>query len=105
MKPYENVKQSLILWLAHRLPPCEDIARILSESQDRPLSLRERITTRLHLGICVWCRRYAEQLAFLHEAIHRHADQLTDGLPSPEASLSAEARERIQQALSKEPYE
>lgn len=93
----ETLKQTFILWLARRLPPCDEITRLLSEARDRKLSVRERLTTRLHLWTCVWCRRYEQQLTFLHDVLHRHAEHLADG-PSP-PFMPDEARDRIKAAL------
>lgn len=79
--------------------PCDEVARLVSESLDRPLPLPERAALRLHLVYCVACRRYRRQALFLRRVFDRltpwsdHA--ATVGLPP----LPPEVRERIKRAL------
>jgi hypothetical protein len=44
------------------------MTRLVSLSMDQKLPLITRIRMRLHYGICVWCERYAQQIAFLKAA-------------------------------------
>jgi hypothetical protein len=85
---------------------CREVTQLVSESLDRELPLRQRISTKLHLMMCKLCSRYKKQLAGLREAVRLHAmrEEEMDIYP---ASLSSEARERIKQALhhtSHEPH-
>ncbi len=48
---------------------CREASRLLSEAQDGRLRLGERLTLRLHLGVCDACTRVAGQLAFLRRAM------------------------------------
>ncbi len=41
---------------------CKETTRLLSESQDRPLTLIEKINLRLHLYFCDGCTRYKSHL-------------------------------------------
>lgn len=47
---------------------CKETARLSSESHDRSLTLRERVSLRSHLLRCQLCSRYAHQLKFLQDA-------------------------------------
>ena len=72
----------------------------MSESLERRLTLRERISVKLHLWICLWCVWYIEQLQLLRTTIRIKAEQ-EPNLDSPSLlSLSSEARERMKQNLS-----
>ncbi len=71
MNPQASLKQRFIFWLAHRLPPCKTIARLASESNERRLTLGERVKIRLHLWICAWCQRYMGQLGSIRQAASR----------------------------------
>jgi hypothetical protein len=75
---------------------CRQTSQLLSQSQDRPLSLQERLSLRLHLLLCAACQRFARQLRFLRQAIvaldARAAQDDT-------IQLSDKARARIKQAL------
>jgi hypothetical protein len=75
------------------------MTRVMSESLDRSLSLRERVTLRLHLLVCLRCVRYLQQIFMIRKVIRR-----APALPVVEDSttvLSSEARERIKQKLKR----
>jgi hypothetical protein len=85
---------------------CREVTRLVSESLDRELSLRQRVSTKMHLMMCRLCSRYNKQLVGLREAFRLHAMREEDPGIYP-ASLSSKARERIKQALqnpSREPH-
>jgi len=48
---------------------CKEASRLISEGMDRRLSVTERITLRLHLGICDACTRFTSQVQFLRRAL------------------------------------
>jgi hypothetical protein len=77
---------------------CKDASRLVSENQERPLGFRERWGLRLHLWMCVSCRRFERQLELMRRllrlSIHRAEDEADD------KNLSPEARERIRKALA-----
>lgn len=75
---------------------CQDAVPLISEALDRPLPGVERTGLRLHLLICRWCRRYHRQLHWLRR-FARHPEHNPESLPV--AALSAEARERLRDAL------
>jgi hypothetical protein len=54
---------------------CKEASRLLSQAQDRELSLGERIRLRIHLAICRGCRAFSAQLAFLRRAVRRLGDE------------------------------
>jgi len=74
---------------------CKDIAQLASESYDRPLTLGERFSIRLHVMLCRMCSRYLAQLKFLRRAC---ADAEEEQL-STKIGLSQDARERIRSRL------
>lgn len=45
---------------------------LMSEAQDRSLSLGEKLTLRLHLTMCSGCLNYDRQIAFLHKICQHH---------------------------------
>jgi predicted anti-sigma-YlaC factor YlaD len=75
---------------------CKDASHLISEGQDRHLRLRERISLRLHLGMCSSCRRFEQQINYIHRTL-RHG-WLQGKLPE-EKPLSPDARERIRKKL------
>lgn len=51
---------------------CKDATRLMSEAQDRDLAMTETIGLEMHLLICAGCRRYREQMDFLHQICRQH---------------------------------
>ena len=51
---------------------CKQTSRLLSEAQDRRLSLFERVTLRVHLGVCDACTQFSRQLEFLRAAMRAY---------------------------------
>jgi hypothetical protein len=77
---------------------CKDASQLVSENLERRLSFRERWGLRLHLWICVNCRRFERQMNFLHAALRtlgKRAEVADDSTEFP-----PEARERIRKALA-----
>lgn len=74
---------------------CRQASRLVSDGMDRQLTRMERVGLRLHLIICSACRAWRRQLLFIRRAIRQRpqADEQIDG------RLSAEARQRIREAL------
>ena len=83
---------------------CRQVTRLVSQSMDTKLRWYQWLGMRIHLLYCVWCRRYASQIRFLHKA----CDQLDpETQASPSHTLSSEAKEkmraRLQEAMKDEP--
>jgi hypothetical protein len=57
---------------------CKEASALMSQALDRRLSLRERLSLRLHLAICEGCRRFERQMAFLRSACRRFGDGDSD---------------------------
>ena len=96
----KRVGRVFMRWLSHRLPPCEEVTRLVSEGMDRDLGFGERLKLRLHLRMCRWCARYFEQVHLIREEAHALAEHLEGTTPSPADALSPEARSRIQGLLT-----
>ncbi|MCW8874986.1 MAG: zf-HC2 domain-containing protein [Gammaproteobacteria bacterium] len=77
---------------------CRQASQLVSESQERALGRRERWGLRLHLWICVSCRRFERQVRLLRRVLRRLARLGESDTQGPD--LSPEARERIRQALA-----
>jgi hypothetical protein len=89
--------EKMVGFIARITPPCHDITRLLSQSMDRRLPLRTRLAIRLHFEICVWCKRYGQQLAAIRKAsrsVPERAKKIS------QVSLPEQARKRIKEAVS-----
>ena len=98
LKAYDKLKHSIRYWLLRTLPTCQQTVEKISQSMERPLSLRERINLRLHLWICAWCQWYLEHLHLIRETARAKADEPPGFSAVP--GLSNEARERIRRQLT-----
>ena len=50
---------------------CREATSLMSQEQDRPLTLSERIGLRLHVWICNGCNNYRRQMGVLRAACRR----------------------------------
>lgn len=53
---------------------CKESTRLVSQGLDRELALGERVALRVHLAICVGCRRAGRQMEFLRRAVRELAE-------------------------------
>lgn len=57
---------------------CHDATRLMSESQERPLTLAERMTLKLHVSMCSGCRNFKDQMGTLRLMAHNYAKRGKD---------------------------
>lgn len=50
---------------------CKQATELMSQSQDRNLTLHERTRLRLHLFICSGCANFNKQMGFIHTAMEQ----------------------------------
>ena len=50
---------------------CRQATELMSQEQDRPLTVAERIGLRLHVWICAGCNNYRRQMGVLRTACRR----------------------------------
>lgn len=50
---------------------CKEATRLMSEAQDRPLNVGEKLQLEMHLAMCRGCRNFREQMDFLRLACRR----------------------------------
>ena len=84
----------LVKTLGALMPNCRQALRLQSDAMERPLTPSQRIGLRIHLWLCVWCRRYGRQIRFLSQLAKNcdHGEATTRALPP-------EARARIKHTL------
>lgn len=51
---------------------CKEVTHLVSESQDRKLSLSERLQLEMHLAMCTGCSNFRRQMSFLREACRNY---------------------------------
>jgi len=52
---------------------CRQASRLISEAQERPLSLSEKISLKLHVLMCAGCKNFSLQVPFLSKAMRAYA--------------------------------
>ncbi len=63
---------------------------------DKELSLLTRIKLRIHYLMCSFCKRYAKQLKYMREVAREFPEKIGE---VSDATLSAEAKQRLKEAL------
>jgi hypothetical protein len=96
---YNKIRHAIRFFLLRHLPSCRNMTSLMSESLERPLSIRERVVLKLHLLVCAWCLWYLEHLRRMRQILRSESTETALEL-SDAITLSAEARERIKRALS-----
>ncbi len=78
---------------------CREVSKLVSESMERELPLRQRLQVWMHLAMCRLCAGFARQLRVLRRAAHENPERLATDPAEPEPALSQEARERMKAVL------
>jgi len=99
MKLFASLKTKFVVWVWNHTPTCAEMSRFTSRALEQPLTVKLRLKMRLHFMICAWCRRYFEQINFLHEHAPKHGVQLST---LPTHGMSSEAKQRILQRIKLE---
>jgi len=97
---YEKTKLKIRRFLLRRLPACRETVPLISESMERPLSLRKQITVKVHLLICSWCQWYMEHLHILRDTLRAQPAEPPETNFASTPGLSQAAKDRLKQRLT-----
>lgn len=97
MKSLRKANHAMMRLMARFMPSCKDVSELISLAIDSRLPLRKRLSIRLHVSMCGFCRRYEKQLHLLRRGFTCYADPEQN---KAEKSLSPEARARLEKAMS-----
>lgn len=78
---------------------CREASALIAEGADRELTAAERWALRLHLAYCSSCRRFRQQLAFLHRLWLEIDRRLAAGEVPLEERLSDPTRQRLERMI------
>ncbi len=78
---------------------CREVSRLVSQSMEHDLALRQRLQVWMHLAMCRFCAGFARQLRLLRRAAREHPERLLAEPTEPESALTREARDRIKTSL------
>lgn len=52
---------------------CKNVTRLFSEEQERPLTLKERMSLKMHVMMCSGCRNFGQQMHTLRQVARTYA--------------------------------
>lgn len=52
---------------------CHEVTRLVSEAQERPLRIKEKMSLKMHTMMCSGCRNFEKQIAVLSKASKAYA--------------------------------
>ncbi|QDV66509.1 hypothetical protein Poly24_01950 [Rosistilla carotiformis] len=79
---------------------CKEITKLVSDSLETKLTLRQRVELWMHLRICRLCAAFRRDVDSLHHRTQQHAAEFDNDPSIAQAKLSPEARQRIKQAIA-----
>ncbi|NCB56441.1 MAG: zf-HC2 domain-containing protein [Gammaproteobacteria bacterium] len=59
---------------------CREVTRLLSAAQDRSLTLKEKMSLRLHLMMCSGCRNFSGQMSAIRKISKSYAKRKSNEL-------------------------
>ncbi|MBF0386195.1 MAG: zf-HC2 domain-containing protein [Candidatus Omnitrophica bacterium] len=80
---------------------CKIASKLISDSFERKLSLKEAVSLKAHLYICKTCVFFKNQVSGLREIISRYPNLAFGITPSSSTSLSRDAKDKIKGLLAK----
>ncbi|WP_221763694.1 zf-HC2 domain-containing protein [Methyloradius palustris] len=75
---------------------CKEASRLISQSLDRQLTVRERLSLRFHLLLCDMCTTFRRQLSLIRVAVRRYKTQIEN---NESIRLSEDAKLRISNSI------
>ncbi len=97
MNSLQKASYAMMRLMVRVMPSCRDISQLISAGMDHHLPLHKRLSIRLHVSMCKFCRRYEKQLHLLHEGVGHYADPDANVV---EKSLSPAAKAKLEKALA-----
>jgi len=59
---------------------CQQATRLISESQERALSLSEKVSLKVHVMMCSGCKNFSLQVPFLSQAMKAYAKGIDEAV-------------------------
>lgn len=60
---------------------CLEASKLISESQERSLSVPEKVTLKMHVMMCSGCKNFSLQVPFLGKAMRAYAQWENESEP------------------------
>ncbi len=84
---------------------CKDMTKVISDSLDRKLTLRQRMELWMHIMMCGLCRRFRSNALAIRKKVRETSAQPSEKVTASEpeaAPLSPAARNRIAAAMKEQ---
>ena len=75
---------------------CKNASQIISQSLDRPLTMRERFALKLHLLICKYCKQFSQQLHAIRVALKLASSAIEN---DDTIKMPSETKNRLMQSI------
>jgi hypothetical protein len=75
---------------------CKEASQIISQSLDRPLTMRERLAVKLHLLICKYCKQFSQQLQTIRNALKIASTKIEN---DDTIKMPSETKKRLMQSI------
>lgn len=59
---------------------CKNVTRLFSEGQERPLTLNERMSLKMHVMMCSGCRNFGQQMDTLRQVTRAYAKRNNESI-------------------------
>ena len=60
---------------------CHDATRLMSKAQERPLKFGEKLSLKLHVGMCSGCRNFGKQMGTIRGIARAYAKRQENSEP------------------------
>lgn len=71
---------------------CQHATRLLSDAQERELSLKDRASLKFHVMMCSGCRNFGKQMGTLRDIAHNYTEDSENEGDSGASHRADEAR-------------
>ena len=78
---------------------CKEISILVSESIDRNLTLWQRLSVRIHVAACRFCRQFRKDIIHIHKRTGEQIDDIDTDFNDTGVKLSAESLERMKRQI------
>lgn len=89
------IRRRFVRFVAARSDSCLAVTRAMSDSLERQLTIRERISVRMHSLICDACVNYLDQIKLIRNGARARTESESQDGPG----LDEKARQRISNAI------
>lgn len=93
------MSKALYLFLSKFLPSCRDVSRLVSESCERKLTLKERMGIKFKRMLCFYTDRYVTHIEMMNKELKAQGDQCSEKAVSE--CMSEERKAKLKEMMNK----